>query len=112
LSSLNQHRLTWLLESTTRLPNVLWCVLLMGGARTIVAACLFGEESVKLQTLQVFSFSLLASWSLVGIGRHPSPFHDLVHVGDHAFRRAQQNCKLADGSTIPLQAVRDATRSR
>jgi hypothetical protein len=58
LSSLNQHRLTRLLESRTRLPNVLWCVLLVGGARTIIAACRSGEGSVKLQSMQVFSFSL------------------------------------------------------
>lgn len=67
LSSLNQHRLTRLLESTSRLPTVLWCVLLVGGALTILAACLFGEGRVKLQSLQVFSFSLLVSLSLVAI---------------------------------------------
>jgi hypothetical protein len=91
LSSLNQHRLTRLLESTTRLPNVLWCVLLVGGALTIIAACLFGEGSVKLQSLQVFSFSLLVSLSLVAIADIHRPFHGLIHVGDHAFRRAQQS---------------------
>jgi len=91
LSSLNQHRLTRLLESSTRLPNVLWCVLLVGGALTIMAACLFGEGSVKLQSLQVFSFSLLVSLSLVAIADIHRPFHGLVHVSEHAFRRAQQS---------------------
>ena len=91
LSSLNQHRLTRLLESATRLPNVLWCVLLVGGALTIMAACLFGEVSLKLQTLQVFSFSLLVSLSLVAISDIHRPFHGLIHVGDHAFRQAQRS---------------------
>ena len=43
LSSLSQHRLTRTLQGATRLPDVLWYVLLRGGALTIVAACTFGE---------------------------------------------------------------------
>ena len=54
LSLLAQHRLTRLLQSADKLPTVLWCVLLVGGALTIAAACTFGTDSVKLQTLQVF----------------------------------------------------------
>src|SRR5215831_13213588 len=34
LRLLAQHRLTRLSQNTTRLPNVLWCVLLAGGALT------------------------------------------------------------------------------
>lgn len=56
LSTLAQHRLTRIQQSTTQLPNVLWCVLVVGGALTIVSACTFGTESVKLQALQVFFF--------------------------------------------------------
>lgn len=91
LSSLAQHRLTRILQSTTQLPSVLWCVLLVGGALTIVSACTFGTDSVRLQTLQVFCFSLLVSLSLVAIADIHRPFHGLVHVGDYAFRRAQQS---------------------
>jgi hypothetical protein len=90
LSSLNQHRLTRLLQSTTRLPNVLWCVLLVGGCLTIIAACTFGVESVKLHMLQVFSFSLLISLSLVAIADIHRPFQGLIHVGDEALRRAER----------------------
>src|SRR5215471_11085534 len=42
LRSLAQHRLTRLSQNATRLPNVLWCVLLAGGALTIISACMFG----------------------------------------------------------------------
>ena len=91
LGSLSQHRLTRLLQSSARLPNVLWCVLLVGGVLTIVAACTFGAENVKLQTLQIFSFSLLVSLSLVAIADIHRPFHGLIHVSDSAFQRAEQN---------------------
>lgn len=91
LSTLAQHRLTRIQQSTTQLPNVLWCVLVVGGALTIVSACTFGTESVKLQALQVFFFSLLISLSLVAISDIHRPFHGLIHVSDYAFRTAQQS---------------------
>lgn len=72
LSSLDQHRLTRIRQSSTSLPRVLWCVLLAGGALTIISACTFGAENMKLQTLQVVSFSLLVCLSLVAIADiHP-----------------------------------------
>ena len=91
LGSLGQHRLTRILQSTTQLPNVLWCVLVVGGSLTIVSACTLGAGSVKLQALQVFFFSLLISLSLVAISDIHRPFHGLIHVSDYAFRRAQQS---------------------
>ena len=91
LSVLAQHRLTRSLQSAEKLPTVLWCVLLVGGALTIVAACTFGTDSLRLQTLQVFSFSLLVSLSLVAIADIHRPFHGLIHVSDQAFRKAQQS---------------------
>jgi len=91
LIALSQHRMTRLMESTYRLPSVLWSVLLVGGILTIVSACTFGSESTKLHALQVFSFSLLISLSLVAITDIHRPFQGLIHVSDYAFRRAQQN---------------------
>lgn len=91
LSYLGRYRLVRLLQSTTRLPNVLWCVLLVGGVLTIVAACIFGVESLKLQTLQIFSFSLLVSLSLVAIADIHRPFQGLIHVRNTAFQRVQES---------------------
>ena len=91
LESLEQHRLTRILHSKTRLPHVLWCVLLVGGSLTILSACTFGEESTKLQTLQVLFLSLLVSLSLVAIADIHRPFYGLIHVSDYAFQRARQS---------------------
>lgn len=91
LRSLSQHRLTRLMESKTRLPNMLWCVLLAGGVLTIVGTCTFAAESVKLQTLQIFSVSLLISLALVAIDDIHRPFQGLIHVTNNAFQQAQQN---------------------
>jgi len=90
LDSLSQHRLTRLLQSTTRLPTVLWSVLLVGGVLTIVSACTFGFENRKLQALQIFALSFLISLSLVAIADIHRPFQGLIRVGDRAFQRAEQ----------------------
>lgn len=93
LSLLTQHRLTRLSQSTTGLPAVLWCVLLVGGALTIVSACMFGMQDEKLQALQVFSLSLLLSLALIAIADIHRPFQNLIHLRAHAFQRVLQGMK-------------------
>ena len=93
LRSLAQHRLTRLSQSATGLPNVLWCVLLVGGALTIVSACMFGMHEEKLQALQVFSLSLLLSLALVAIADIHRPFQGLIHLRAHAFQQVLQSMK-------------------
>jgi len=64
---------------------------LVGGALTIVSACMFGSENRKLQALQVFSLALLVSLSLVAIADVHRPFRGVIHVRDSAFQRARQS---------------------
>lgn len=80
-----------MLQSISRLPGVLWCVLLVGGALTIVSSCMFGSQSVKLHALQIFAFSFLISLTLIAIADINRPFRGTIHVTDYAFIRAQQN---------------------
>jgi len=91
LTSLTEHRRTRLLQSASRLPSVLWCVLIVGGTLTIVSCCMFGSASSWLHGLQVLAFSLLISLALMAIADIHRPFQGLVHVSDYAFLRAQQN---------------------
>ena len=91
LSSLTEHRRTRLLQSASSLPGVLWCVLVVGGTLTIVSCCMFGSASSRLHALQVFSFAMLISLSLMAIADIHRPFQGLVHVSDLAFVRALQN---------------------
>jgi len=90
LSSLTEHRLTRIVQSTNQLPTVLWCVLIVGGVLTILSASTFGSESTRLQTMQVFSFTLLIALTLVAIADIHRPFSGLVHVENYPFRRAQE----------------------
>ena len=91
LIALSQHRMTRLMQSTYRLPKVLWCVLLVGGALTIICSCTLGCNSRRLQSLEVFCFALLISLSLVAVASIHRPFYGLVRVSDYPFEQARQN---------------------
>ena len=90
LSEMNEHRRMRQLASTSRLPGILWCVLLVGGCLTIISACMFGAGNASLHALQVSFFSLLIALVLVAIADIDRPFQGAVHISDAAFRRAQQ----------------------
>jgi len=90
LETLARSRLVRIMQSKTGLPAMLWWVLLVGGGLTILSSCALGSESVRLQSLEVFCFSLLISLSLATIASIHRPFRGLIHVTDYTFERAQQ----------------------
>jgi hypothetical protein len=91
LSAVAEHRRLRQLQSVSRLPTVLWFVLIAGGALTIMSSCMFGSESSWLHGLQVFAFSLLIGLALIAIADIDRPYQGSVHVADTPFRRAQVN---------------------
>jgi hypothetical protein len=93
LSDLTQHRRTRLLQSTYRLPSIFWCVLIVGGLLTVLAASLFGSANSVLHSVQVFSFTLLITLVLLAIADVNLPFRGWVHISNYAFVRAQQNMR-------------------
>ncbi len=90
MSSLSEHRRTRLLQNASRIPTVLWCVLVLGAIVTIASATTFGSANNLLHGLQVFSFSFLVGLVLVAIADIDRPFQGAVHVKSFAFERAQQ----------------------
>jgi hypothetical protein len=93
LSDMTKDRRIRVLQSAFRLPTVLWCVLIIGGAVTIASASMFGSANTVLHSLQVFAFSLLVALVLVAIADIDRPFQGSVHVRDLAFRRALDSMK-------------------
>jgi hypothetical protein len=93
LSAMSEHRRVRILQNAYRLPTVLWCVLIIGGAVTIASASMFGSANTVLHALQVFAFSLLIALALVAIADIDRPFQGSVHVSVFAFERAQQGMK-------------------
>jgi hypothetical protein len=93
LSALAGYRRIRLVEAASRLPAVLWFVLLVGGVVTIASTCMFGAANGALHVIQVSAFALLISLVLVAIADINRPFQGSVHVSDYAFRRAQVDMK-------------------
>ena len=93
VSGLAEHRRIRLLQSKSRLPPVLWCVLVVGGCLTIASACMFGSANALLHALQLSAFSLLVALVLIAIADIYRPFQGSVHVSDAAFTRAQENMR-------------------
>jgi len=91
VASLTTHRRTRLLQSREGLPAIFWCVLLAGGLLTTLSVSMFGSESPKLHTFQVFSITLLVTLPMLAIADVGSPFRDWVHIDDLAFERALHN---------------------
>jgi hypothetical protein len=93
LSAMAGYRRIRLVESASRIPSVLWFVLLVGGAVTIASSCMFGAANGVLHVVQVTAFSLLVSLVLAAIADINRPYQGSVHVSDLAFRRAQIDMK-------------------
>ncbi len=91
LSALTEHRRTRVQQSLSRLPTVLWFVLIVGGLVTVASSCMFGSANTLLHILQVFAFSLLIALGLVAIADIHRPFQGSVHISNYPFIRAQQN---------------------
>lgn len=90
LSAMTTYRRTRLVQSTHRLPAILWCVLLVGGVLTLLSVNIFNTVSTKLHVFQVFSFTLLITLVLLAIADVNRPFIGWVHVSSYPFVRAQQ----------------------
>jgi hypothetical protein len=91
LSALTEHRRIRLLQNASRLPAVLWFLLIIGGAVTVASSSMFGSANTLLHGLQVFVFSLLISLALVAVADIDRPFQGSVHVSDFAFQRARKS---------------------
>lgn len=90
LTAMTERRRIRLLQSRTKLPIILWAVLIMGGLVTVMSVCLFGVEDFKFHVVQVSAIAFLISLVLVAIADIDRPYHGSVRVGDDGFRYARE----------------------
>jgi Protein of unknown function (DUF4239) len=89
ISTMTEHRRVRQLESQSKLPGILWMVLIVGGGITMLSSCLFGIDNFGLHCVQVVSLTLLLSLILVAIADIDRPFQGTVHVSPRGFERAR-----------------------
>jgi lipid-A-disaccharide synthase-like uncharacterized protein len=89
ISSMTEYRRVRELQSQTKLPPILWTVLILGGVLTTLSSCLFGTDNFLLHCVQVVSLTFLLSLALVAIADIDRPFQGAVHVTPLGFERAR-----------------------
>jgi len=89
LTNMTESRRLRQLQSKSKLPGILWTVLIVGGVLTTMSSCLFGTDNFKLHAIQVFSLSLLLALALVAIADIDRPFRGAVHVDPLGFEHAR-----------------------
>jgi hypothetical protein len=99
LSSMTEHRRIRQEQALQHLPGILWAVLLFGSVLTILYACLFGAENLRLHAIQVSGLALLIALSLAVIADLSRPYQGSAHVEPYGFVRAQQT--LNSSHSIP-----------
>ena len=90
LSDMTEHRRIRQLQSKSRLPGILWAVLILGGMLTVGSSCLFGIDNFKIQFLLVVALAFMTSLALVAIADLDRPFRGSVHVSSAGFELATQ----------------------
>ncbi len=98
LSALTQCHRIRLIEMASRLPDIVWVVLILGAAITIGSTWMFGAQNWKLHALQVSALTLLIVLALAAIADINRPFQGSVHVSNYAFRQAQNSMNVPPSS--------------
>lgn len=93
ITNMSEHRRVRQLESRSKLPGILWGVLIVGAIVVIGSACLFGCRNVALHFIHVFVLSFLVSLVLVAIADIDRPFQGSVRVTPDSFMFAQETFK-------------------
>lgn len=86
---MTEHRRVRQLQSQSKLPGILWVVLIAGGIITMLSSCMFGIDNFRLHCLQLVSLTLLLSLILVAMADIDRPFQGAVHVHPRGFERAR-----------------------
>ena len=76
------------------LPTVLWAVLFIGGAATIVFTYFFAADNVKIQIIMVSMVSLVICLNLFLLASYDDPFNGDVRVTPAAFQTQLNLFKL------------------
>ncbi|GJG89511.1 hypothetical protein tb265_46920 [Gemmatimonadetes bacterium T265] len=89
LTRMTEHRRIRQLQSRSRIPAILWTILIVGGVATIVASCTYAVDDLRLSAFQVVTLSLLIALMLVAIADIDRPFDGPVHVSAEGFEAAR-----------------------
>lgn len=88
LTNLGERRRLREEEHESRLPTVLWVLLIVGGMMTIISSCLLGNDKKWLHYGQVLALTFVVALTLAAIADLAKPFEGAVSVSPASLQRA------------------------
>jgi hypothetical protein len=88
LTNLGERRRLREEEHESRLPTVLWVLLIVGGMMTVISSCLLGNDKKWLHYGQVLALTFVVSLTLAAIADLAKPFEGAVSVSPASLQRA------------------------
>ena len=88
LGDLSERRSLREEELRTRLPKILWLLLIAGAGATVGSSCLLGNDNKWLHYFQVLALTFVVAVTLATIADLARPFEGAVSVTPVAFERA------------------------
>jgi len=85
MSNLSERRNQRETQLRTRLPNLLWVLLILGGVATVFSSCALGNDSKWLHYCQVLALTFVVSVTLAAIADLTRPFEGSVAVSPESF---------------------------
>jgi hypothetical protein len=85
ITNLSERRNERETQRRTRLPRLLWVLLILGGIATVVSSCVLGNDTKWLHYCQVLALTFVVSVTLVAIDDLAKPFEGSVAVAPTSF---------------------------
>ncbi len=85
LTNLSERRNQRETQRRTRLPRLLWVLLILGGVATVVSSCVLGNDTRWLHYCQVLALTFVISVTLATIADLAKPFEGSAAVAPTSF---------------------------
>jgi hypothetical protein len=97
VGELDQNRALRLLEVREGIPSILWVVLIVGGATTVIFTYLVGVRTEWLHVFMIVAYTLVLALILFTIGAIDYPFDGFAQVSPDAFEDAPSRVESSGG---------------
>jgi hypothetical protein len=88
LTNLGERRRLRDEEHESRLPSILWVLLIVGAIATVISSCLLGNDKKWLHYCQVLALTFVVSLTLASIADLAKPYEGAVSVSATPLQRA------------------------
>jgi hypothetical protein len=95
-----------LVASTSKIPDIMWAITLLGGALTVGFSFLFGVPGFRLQLLMTGLLAASLALVIVLITAFDCPFHGDLSVSPDVYARLYE--RVAPATKIDLAEVRNS----